>query len=263
MQPAVDSSRYPDCLAILPVEPREPTDSPPLSPPAERGIAETPAPPGSGADSPLPRTPVFTLIVASGAVAALAAAVTGLALISVRPSPAAVTAQPVQASQPTQAVDAEPVPTWTSAQGAGRAADGSRTVTFTLEAVHELPAWMSRVRPALAVRCLSRATEVFVMLDTSIAFEREADRRTVRVQWDDGPVSIQQWDISESSRELFVPDGIAFARRMAIARRLRIGFTPFNAAPVTAEFAVEGFDRLADRVARTCGWRLGDAPVRG
>ena len=39
---------------------------------------------------------------------------------------------------------------------------------------------------------------------------------------------------------------------MATARRLQFGFTPFNAEPVTAEFAVEGFDRLAGLVTGIC-----------
>jgi hypothetical protein len=129
-------------------------------------------------------------------------------------------------------------------------------MTFTLAATRDLPVWMNHARPALVVRCLSRETDVFVMLDTSASFEGESDRRTVRVQWDDDPQRVQEWPVSESGRELFAPDGIASVRRMARARRLRFGFTPFNAQPVTAEFAVQGFDQLAGLVASTCGWRL-------
>jgi hypothetical protein len=40
---------------------------------------------------------------------------------------------------------------------------------------------------------------------------------------------------------------------------MRFGFTPYNATPVTADFNVQGFDRLAGLVASTCGWRL-DTP---
>jgi heme-degrading monooxygenase HmoA len=93
---------------------------------------------------------------------------------------------------------------------------------------------------------------VFVALDTSASFEDDADRRTVRIQWDDEPPSVQQWRVSESGKELFAPDGKDVIERMATARRLQFGFTPFNAEPVTAEFAVEGFDRLAGLVTGTC-----------
>jgi hypothetical protein len=39
---------------------------------------------------------------------------------------------------------------------------------------------------------------------------------------------------------------------------MRFGFRPYNAAPVTADFLVEGFDRLAGLVASTCGWPMDD-----
>ena len=67
---------------------------------------------------------------------------------------------------------------------------------------------------------------------------------------------VERWQASESGQELFAPDGVAFARQLARANRLRFGFTPFNAPPVTVEFAVQGFDQLARLVASTCGWRL-------
>jgi hypothetical protein len=101
-----------------------------------------------------------------------------------------------------------------------------------------------------------------VALDTSTTYEDDADRRTVTVQWDNDSASSQRWGLSETGRELFAPDGIALVRRLATARRLRFGFAPFNATPVTAQFAVEGFDELAELVARTCGWRLDDQQPR-
>jgi hypothetical protein len=67
---------------------------------------------------------------------------------------------------------------------------------------------------------------------------------------------MQQWQASESAQELFAPDGSAFVRQLTHASRLRVGFTPFNAQPVTVEFAVQGFDQFAGLVASTCGWRI-------
>ena len=114
---------------------------------------------------------------------------------------------------------------------------------------------MNHARPELVVRCLSRVAEAFVVLDTSAGFEDDPDRRTVRVQWDDEAPSVQQWGVSEGGRELFAPNSRAFMERMASARRLQFGFTPFNAAPVTADFAVQGFDQLAGLVTSTCKGR--------
>jgi hypothetical protein len=201
-----------------------------------------------------------------GAAGAIAGIVLVLTLSSLRGDPplqtasaASPAAAPARTSPPAPAptvVESGPVPTWTGQRNAAWANDGSKTITFELKAVRDVPAWASRVRPVLAVRCLSRATNTFVVLGTSAKFEDDDFRRTIRVQWDDGPETVQQWEISNSAHELFAPDGVAFVRQLAKANRLRFGFTPFNAPPVTAEFAVQGFDQLASLVAKTCGWRL-------
>jgi hypothetical protein len=153
-------------------------------------------------------------------------------------------------------VDSGPAPTWTGERKATWAHDGSKTIAFELQATHDVPVWMSRARPSLVVRCLSRATETFIVLGTSAKIEQDAYKRTIRLQWDDGQEVIQQWQASESAQELFAPDGVGFARQLTKANRLRFGFTPFNAQPVSVEFAVQGFDQLAGFVASTCGWRL-------
>ena len=171
---------------------------------------------------------------------------------------AADTAAPPAAAAPVVAavVDDGPAPTWSGSKRASWANDGSKTIAFTLASTRDLPVWMNRARPALIVRCLYRTTEAFVVLDSSTSFEDDANLRTVRVQWDDEEESAQRWTVSETARELFAPDGVAFVQRLAHAKRLRFGFSPFNAQPVTAEFAVEGFDTLAGLVANTCGWRF-------
>jgi hypothetical protein len=190
-----------------------------------------------------------------GITAAVVGTLATLAFVSVRPAapletaPAVVTAAP---PPPAVAVESTPPPTWSGARRASWASDGSKTIAFSLASIRDLPVWMNKARPVLAARCWYRATEVFVALDTSASFEDDADRRTVRIQWDDEPPSVQQWRVSESGKELFAPDGKDVIERMATARRLQFGFTPFNAEPVTAEFAVEGFDRLAGLVTGTC-----------
>ena len=180
-----------------------------------------------------------------------------LAFVAVQPRADAriETAAPAAAITPAPlpaVVDSIPPPTWTGARRASWARNGSKTIAFHLAATRDLSVWMNRARPVLGARCLYRATEVFVVLDTSASFEDDADRRTVRVQWDDEPASVQQWGVSETGKELFAPDAKGFIERMATARRLQFGFTPFNAEPVTAEFAVAGFDQLAGLVTGTC-----------
>jgi hypothetical protein len=155
-------------------------------------------------------------------------------------------------------VEPPPRQQWLGRRQASWASDGSKTITFELQANEDVPVWMSRVRPQLVVRCVSRTTEVFVSLGSAASVEQQTGRHTVQIQIDDDPAIVQQWSDSESSHELFAPDGLLFTRVLAETRRLRFGFTPFNSPPVVADFSVEGFDQLAPLVAKTCGWRLED-----
>jgi len=223
--------------------------------------AHAPAPAVAAVEAKQPpavRSPLLMVAI----VGAVMGGIATLAFVSIQPgadariqTAAATAAAPAAAITPAplpSAVDSMPAPTWTGAQRASWSRDGSKTIAFHLAATRDLSVWMNKARPVLAARCLYRATEVFVILDTSASFEHDADRRTVRVQWDDEPASVQQWGVSESGRELFAPDAKAFVERMASAQRLQFGFTPFNAEPVTAEFAVAGFDRLSGLVTGTC-----------
>ena len=134
------------------------------------------------------------------------------------------------------------------------AADKQRTIGFELEADNEVSVWMKHVRPTLAVRCLSRLTEVFVVTDSAASFESLADRHTVQIGFDGESEVAEHWVDSASHRELFAPDGVALARQIAGAQRMRFRFTPFNSSPVLIEFDVRGFAQPLESVAKTCGW---------
>jgi hypothetical protein len=145
-------------------------------------------------------------------------------------------------------------PKWSGQTKPRWASDGSRTIEFELAAEQEVPVWMNRVRPSLVVRCLSRETDVVVLMRSSASFEREAGKHTVQVGFDDGADTAQQWLESSDSQALFAPDGVALARQIAQARIMRFGFSPQNASPVVVDFDVRGFDALIGSVAKTCGW---------
>jgi len=175
------------------------------------------------------------------------------------PDPAQV-AKAAAPRSPAPATVIEPPPRqqWLGRRQASWAFDGSKTITFDLQASEDVPVWMTRVRPQLTVRCVSRATEVFVSLGSAASVEQQTGSHTVRLQIDDDPVVEQQWTDSTTSHELFSPDGLLLTRRLADAHRMRFGFTPYNAQPVVADFTVQGFDELAPLVAKTCGWQLDD-----
>ncbi len=210
---------------------------------------EPPAAPRPTAEG---RSPMLMVAVIGAVVGGLAT----VAFVGVGRTPIEPATAPVAASAPPPpppaAVESIPPPTWSGSRRAGWASDGSRTIDFHLSATRDVSVWMNKARPALVVRCLSRTIEAFVILDTSASFEQDADRRTVRVQWDNDPATVQQWAVSETGRELFAPDAKALMARMETANRLQFGFTPFNAEPVTAEFVVAGFDQLSGLVTGTC-----------
>lgn len=162
-------------------------------------------------------------------------------------------------SGPSVAVESTVLPTWVGRKHATWARDGSKTISFELQASNDVPVWMTRARPVLVVRCLFRSTDVFIATGTAASIEPQAGSHTVRLQIDHDQELVQQWSDSESSQELFAPDGAALVRRLAQAQYVRFGFTPYNTKPVTVEFIVQGFDKLAGLVASTCGWRLDDS----
>jgi hypothetical protein len=138
-----------------------------------------------------------------------------------------------------------PQPKWTT--------DKYRTITFELESENDVAVWMKRVRPTLAVRCLSKQTEVFVVTDTAASFEPTADRHTVRLGFDAAAPTTELWSDSADHRELFAPDGTDLAQRIANASHLQFVFTPFNASPVKVEFDVRGFAGPLQSIAKMCG----------
>jgi hypothetical protein len=198
-----------------------------------------------------------------GGAGVLACVTTMVVVQSLQPSasPQPLTA-PVSVAAPDVAEEPileGPVPQWVGSRQATWANDGSKTVSFELQATRDVNVWMARVRPLLIVRCLYKTTEVFVATKASASIEGQSGTHTVRLVIDNEPELIQQWTDSVSGHELFAANGVDIARRLAHAELLRFSFTPYNAKPVTADFVVSGFDKLAPLVANTCGWKVDDS----
>jgi hypothetical protein len=143
-------------------------------------------------------------------------------------------------------------PKWSRTRQSRWATDGSRTIGFEVEALRDVAVYMDRVRPVLAVRCISQLTEVFVVLRSSPSIENGGDTHTVRIGLDEEPDVEERWLDSSNLQALFAPDGKAFAARMATARRLRFAFKPFNAPPAAVEFDVHGFEGPLATMSKTC-----------
>jgi hypothetical protein len=176
-------------------------------------------------------------------------------------APAATPSPAAQPLAPAPEDDASPsAPKWSAEPG--WALDRSRTMTFWLEAEDAVPIWMRRVRPALGVRCGARTIEVFV-LTSAASVESSDGQHTVRFRVDEGAELAERWVESDDRQALFAADGAATARRIAEARTLSFGFTPYNASPVVAEFDVRGLSAVMAPVAKTCGLQPSSSAPRG
>ena len=199
-------------------------------------------------------------LVGGAGVLACVTAIVVLQSLQPAASPQPVETSPVvPAAAAAPVVESAPAPIWVGDRQASWANDGSKTISFELKATSDVNVWMARVRPLLVVRCLYRTTEVFVAIRSAASIEGEAGNHTVRLQIDDDAELIQEWTDSVSGQELFAPDSVALARRLANAQRMRFSFTPYNAKPATVEFSVVGFEKLASLVGNTCGWKLDDS----
>ena len=169
-------------------------------------------------------------------------------------SPVAATSGKVVAPQaaPLARPESTGAPRWNRTRQAQWASDGSRTIGFEVEALRDVAVYMDRVRPVLAVRCISHQTEVFVMLRSSPSIENGGDTHTVRIGLDEEPDVEERWLESINMQALFAPDAKAFAARMATARRLRFAFKPYSAPPAAVEFDVHGFEGPLAAMAKTC-----------
>ncbi|MBI2219999.1 MAG: hypothetical protein HYU53_02185 [Acidobacteria bacterium] len=150
-------------------------------------------------------------------------------------------------------VEAASTPKWVG--GVVNAGTRYREVVYELPAENDISTWARRVRPVLTVRCANGAGEVFVLTESAAAMEGDDGRHTVQVAYDGAAGHAEHWVASDDYAGLFAPDAVATARRIAQARTLRFGFTPYNGSPVVADFDVRGFDRVLDGLARSCRWK--------
>jgi hypothetical protein len=175
-----------------------------------------------------------------------------------RPTTSAV-ARPVvstpKASAATTAVilDSASAPKWTSSHHARWAGTARKTAVFEVAAERPVAVWSDTVTPRLVVRCMDQRTDVFVYIETAARIEAEDENHAVHLVFDDEAGTDARWPDSVEHDALFAPDGARLAERLMSAGTLRFGFTPHNAAPVTAIFDVRGLAERMAPVAKFCG----------
>lgn len=212
------------------------------------------------ANPPARRAALTRVELLAGGLAVIGAGLATLAVLAARGEPAAsgsAAAAPtasVAAAAAPAALMAHSGPGWTT-NNARWVGNARRSIAFEVPAVNKVSVWMREVQPLLVVRCIPGGTEVFVFTGSAATIEPQTEDHTVRYAFDDEAEVRELWPDSAEHDALFAPDGAAFARRLLDVRTLRFGFTPHNAAPVTAHFRVSGLrDQLAP-AAKTCGWK--------
>jgi hypothetical protein len=235
----------------------------PAAVPPSAGEAE-PSPTASasaGMDVPKPsRGPSQReLIAAVGAVVVVGVVTVGF-LAGRGPSSAQVAAaNDAATSTPAAAREAVPSPPidavkWSGANVVHWTGRARNSAAFELHAENTVGVWMRNVRPLLVVRCMSKATEAFVITDSALKIEPQTDDHTVTIQFDSDPEIKERWEDAADHNAVFAPTAAPFIERLIRARTLRFGYTPHNAEPVVAVFHVNGLGPLLEPSAKHCSW---------
>jgi hypothetical protein len=218
---------------------------------------------------PQPAQPIKPVRTSRRPIVALSAAfvvggIVALILISMDPSAgakrveaaddrAARMANTAAPAPPRRAQPEESTPQWIERHQSGWA----RSTVFELAADREALVWNKRVRPVLTIRCFPKATEVFIVTHSAASVEGNSGEHTVQVKLDDDPETTEKWEDSADHEALFAPDGAIMARQLVEARSLSFRFTPFNAAPASVHFSVNGSDSILRSVAGKCAGPAG------
>jgi len=143
---------------------------------------------------------------------------------------------------------------WTR-QDIRSAADGSKVVQITLKADAPVQGWLTKRTPVLVIRCSGPRLLRFSVITGMDTIVEPGDRRSVRLQFDDEPPAIVEWNQAQNHQELTAPapDAAALVRRLFRARQFMVAFVPFHADPVVATFTVEGFPARWETIRSTCG----------
>ena len=170
------------------------------------------------------------------------------------PATAPARPKPVSAVAPRAS---EPAPHWSRVTDGRWVGTSRHSAAFEVSATDPIHVWMRDVTPVLVVRCEAGRTEAFVYTQSAAQMEPQDGDHTVSLAFDDGSATNQRWPDSAEHDALFARNGGDFTRQLAGARTFRFGFTPHNAGPATATFAVDGLEEMMASAGKTCRQPVG------
>jgi hypothetical protein len=179
------------------------------------------------------------------------------------PSPAPAPARRAAAPAPANPKPAPPAadtptahaPHWTHSADGRWISSSRHTAAFEVDAIKRVHVWTRDVTPVLVVRCDSGKTEAFVYTQSAARMEPQDGDHTVTVAFDGGSAATERWPDSDEHDALFARHPVEFTRQLTAARALHFGFTPHNAQPVVATFALDGLADLLAASPRQCGYK--------
>jgi len=143
-------------------------------------------------------------------------------------------------------------PHWTRVMDGRWLGTSRHSVAFEVSATSRIHVWTRDVTPVLVVRCDAGRTEAFVYTQSAARMEPQDGDHTVTIGFDEGRTTTERWPDSAEHDALFARNGTDLTRQLAAARTFRFGFTPHNAEPTLATFAVDGLSPLMASAGRQC-----------
>lgn len=129
-------------------------------------------------------------------------------------------------------------------------ADGSQTIVLQRTA-REVRARSDAETPVLYIRCRGGTTDLYVDWHDYIP----GTTHQVTIRLDRGPTRARPWALSRSNVATFYPESpTALLQEMMGAGLLFAEATPYNTAPVTAVFDLEGLAPEIQPLREACGW---------
>jgi hypothetical protein len=163
------------------------------------------------------------------------------------------TATPASTLAPAVVTPAADAPHWERVTDGRWVNAGRHTAAFEVAATNRTHIWTRDVTPLLVVRCQNGNAEAFVYTQSAARMEPEDGDHTVSFAFDGQAAVTERWPDSAEHDALFARNHASFTTALARSRTLRFGYTPHNAEPVTATFAVDGLSELLASSGRQCG----------
>jgi len=147
------------------------------------------------------------------------------------------------------AAEAAPQPAgkWQIASSAGE-----ESLTLSLKAEKPITGWMKTSVPTLTIQCSKGKAALYI--DTEVGLEvTMIDQQIVHIHFDDNKPITQRWrEVTNAMVSATARDATALIKQFTQSQKFIFEFTPFNVAPVQAEFAVAGLSAYSPQLTRAC-----------